>query len=360
VTAASDIDATATVNGVAVGAVSIAALIPTAWAIGVTRAFAGDGTNVRASSLNLLADSDVKALATTKAIAVGLAAGNGGSAEAIVASDTEAYLGERFDTVRVTQADVQIRTVAGAPGPVNVDAVSVSVAEAINEGSPRSRCRQHPPADRQAVAHAGIHRTAHNADREHGRRVRPRRRVEGHGEGPDHDGCGAQRLDRRFRCHRQPHHRGLRRSPRHAAARRELADAEGVVTAGPSERDDAGLHRRGARRRGRVLDARRHRRRRRVPATDGFTPGVRRGQVEPPAPAVRPACACHPRLHRCDASVTAGTTHLDADSDAESTATIKHAASPFVSVSSADVLAVTKHDTEAWIGDRATLTLTGR
>ena len=97
--------------------------------------FAGDGTKLRASSLNLLADSDVKAKATTKAIAVGLAgAVNGGSAEAVVASDTEAFLGERYDTVRVTQADVQIRNGAGSPGTVNIDAISVAVEDAKNDG----------------------------------------------------------------------------------------------------------------------------------------------------------------------------------------------------------------------------------
>ena len=98
--AASDMDASATVEGRAVsGGVSFVVLVPTAWVTGATRAYAGDGTNLRATSLNLLADSEVLAKATTEQIAVGLAgAGNVGSAEAIVASDTEAFLGERWDT----------------------------------------------------------------------------------------------------------------------------------------------------------------------------------------------------------------------------------------------------------------------
>ena len=62
VTAASDMDATATAQGTSVGgAISFNVLIPTAWVTGATRAFAGDGTRTRATGFNLLADSDVKA-----------------------------------------------------------------------------------------------------------------------------------------------------------------------------------------------------------------------------------------------------------------------------------------------------------
>ena len=61
-----------------------------------------------------------------------------------------------------------------------------------------------------------------------------------------------------------------------------------------------------------------------------------------------------------DVTVVAGTTHLDADSDAQTNATIKHAGiAGFVSVGVAEVKAITNHDTEAFIGARGTITLTG-
>ena len=72
-------------------------LIPTAWATGVAE-LAGDRLDLQAASFDVLADSDVKAYAQTFQIAVGLlGAGNGGSAEAVVASDTEAFIGRQAE-----------------------------------------------------------------------------------------------------------------------------------------------------------------------------------------------------------------------------------------------------------------------
>ncbi|MDX2378988.1 MAG: hypothetical protein QNM02_04430, partial [Acidimicrobiia bacterium] len=134
ITAASDMDAITTVHSTSVAAIAINALTPTAWATGATRAYAGDGTNVKTTKLTILADSDVRANATTLSFAIGLGAGNGAGAEAVVASLTEAFVGERSDTLRTTQATVDVFTTTGARGTIDVDAVSRNVAHAQNDG----------------------------------------------------------------------------------------------------------------------------------------------------------------------------------------------------------------------------------
>jgi hypothetical protein len=140
VLAASDIDAVSTVNATAVGAVAITALIPTSWALGATRAFAGDGTNVRTTGLSITADGDVRADATTKAFAIGLGAGNGAGAEAVVNSRTEAFLGQRVarpgDPANPAGTrNVEVYNAAGtARGTVTVTATTKSVAHAQNDG----------------------------------------------------------------------------------------------------------------------------------------------------------------------------------------------------------------------------------
>ena len=263
VTAASDVDASATVNGVAVGAISLAALIPTAWATAATRAFAGDGTNVHATSLNLLADSETSRRSRpTEAIAIGLASGNGGSAEAIVASDTEAYLGERFDTTRLAQADVQIRDLAGNRGTVNIDAISGRCRrgqERRSRSIAHSR-RQRPPADCEAVGfHPGVHRASDHPLRRECRRPGQGRRGPGNGDCTHRHRGGPQHLGGQLRCQGQPDDGSLRRPPREPRPRHRLPDADCLVAPGSGHLHHPRLHRRCPCRCVGVLDQRRRR-----------------------------------------------------------------------------------------------------
>ena len=135
VSAASDMDAISTVDSTQVALVAINALIPTAWVTGATRAYAGDGSFVKTTGLTITADSDVRADATTLSFTVGIAAGgNGAGAEAIVVSQTEAYLGKRADTASTSLGTVDVRTPGGARGTIDVNAISRSVAHAQNDG----------------------------------------------------------------------------------------------------------------------------------------------------------------------------------------------------------------------------------
>lgn len=135
VTAASDLDATATLESTAVGSVSINVLIPRALLGGATRAYAGDGTNIATTALRVRADADAKASATTEAVAVGIGGGNGANATAVLDSVVEAFVGERADTTRLTQAQVTVSAPGGTGnGVVDVDAVSSAEAYAENKG----------------------------------------------------------------------------------------------------------------------------------------------------------------------------------------------------------------------------------
>ena len=135
--ALSDIDATATADGTGAAAgVSVTVMVPTAHASAVTRAYAGDGSNLKATTLTVRADGDAASTATTVAVAVsGLGAGTGATPTAITGSIVEAFVGERADTTRVTQADVQVRTTAGGRGTIDLDAVSRATALAEAKGA---------------------------------------------------------------------------------------------------------------------------------------------------------------------------------------------------------------------------------
>jgi hypothetical protein len=136
ITAASDMDSRSTAKTVSVSVgVSFNVLKPSAWTTGATRAYAGDGTKVKAESITITADGDVQANATTQAVAVGLlGAGNGAGSEAIVLATTEAFLGERADTGRTTLALVDITDRSDNAGPVTVTAETAALAKAVNDG----------------------------------------------------------------------------------------------------------------------------------------------------------------------------------------------------------------------------------
>ena len=131
---ASDIDALATIDSATGGAIALGILVPTAWALGHTLAYAGGGTNIEATSLTLRADSDVRADATTFAIGVGLAALGVAGAEAIVASTTEAFLGKRASEGGTNRVSVAVRNTSGGRGTIDIDAISKAVAKAQNDG----------------------------------------------------------------------------------------------------------------------------------------------------------------------------------------------------------------------------------
>lgn len=139
--AASDIDATSTVDAVAVAAISLNILIPTSWAMGTTRAYAGDGTVVHSNGLTITADSDVNASATTEAFQFGLAGGNGAGSEAVVTSRTEAFIGQPVSRSGLGDdpnpggtRSVDIRAANGTSrGNVTLTATSKSVAFALNK-----------------------------------------------------------------------------------------------------------------------------------------------------------------------------------------------------------------------------------
>ena len=136
VDAASDIDAVARADGAGAAAgVSVTAMLPSATAGGATRAYAGDGTDIRATDLQLNADSVIVADAKTKAVAVsGLGAGVGANANATVSSSTEAYVGEHADSTRTTLAVIDINNTSGTPGTVTVGATSSAQALAKADG----------------------------------------------------------------------------------------------------------------------------------------------------------------------------------------------------------------------------------
>jgi hypothetical protein len=361
VTAASDMDATATAQGTSVGgAVAFNVLIPTAWVTGATRAFAGDGTRMRSTGLTLLADSDVRAAATTEAIAVGLGgSGNGGSAEAIVASTTEAYLGERADSVRSDQADVQIRTLGGVAGPATVRAISSSEAVARNDGIAAS-----------LVIGVNV--------------LTPTAKL---------SGATRAYIGPRTNLFASTVDVTARDTVARASATVEIGTASSIslsvtdADAKVSRATEAFVgHHASLALAGNALTLTADSPQvRSVATTRGFTGGaladVSVFSVDayigddtvllPPstfAPGADNTGSRVPRTTRSvtrafidsDSSVGAGAVTLDADSDAESQATIKHAGiAGFISVGVAETEAVTEHDTEAWIGDRASLTLTG-
>ena len=139
VTAASDIDADAELDADTAGAVAVSVLIPTAWALGTTRAYAGDGAQVHATGVTITADGDVRADATTEAFTAGAGGVSVAGSEAVVASRTEAFLGQK--TIRPGDAAnpggtraLEFRSADGiGRGAVTLAATTKSVAHARNE-----------------------------------------------------------------------------------------------------------------------------------------------------------------------------------------------------------------------------------
>ncbi|MEQ1826278.1 MAG: hypothetical protein ABL921_10035, partial [Pirellula sp.] len=136
VESASDIDAFANTFGgsLAIGA-GVNVMKPTANAGGTTRSYAGGGTAVRVNKLELDADGDVYAEAHTLAIAVGgIGAVNIVEAQAMVTSNVEAFVGKEHDSGLTDLGSVDILTIAGARGVLDLDATSKSEAKAVADG----------------------------------------------------------------------------------------------------------------------------------------------------------------------------------------------------------------------------------
>ncbi len=70
ITATSDDDATATINGVSGGAIDLGVTLPTAETFGETRAYAGQGANITAGTVNITAFGGTSATATTNATSI--------------------------------------------------------------------------------------------------------------------------------------------------------------------------------------------------------------------------------------------------------------------------------------------------
>src|SRR5204862_4595956 len=108
---------------------------PTADAGGTTSAYAGDGTSVWASKLELDADGDVRAESHTLAISIGAASVNVVEAQAFVTNVTEAFAGKDKDSASTTAGVVDVRTAAGARGTLDMNATSHSEAVAAADGA---------------------------------------------------------------------------------------------------------------------------------------------------------------------------------------------------------------------------------
>ena len=201
---------------------------------------------------------------------------------------------------------------------------------------PRRSCR----------LHARLHRPAHDVDGGSGRHHRTRHGVEGDRFGPHR----RRRRRRRLRRLGEPHDRGLHRQRRQPPASGRRADVEGLVTqvrAGLDKgRSVAVCWRLG------VFSCAR-------PSVTTGLPAVRRRRRAPGRRRSPPARRCTRAVTRAfvghDVIIAAGTAELDADSDAQTKPTIKYAGiGGFVNVASPRQ-GITDHDTEAWIGDRGSI-----
>ncbi|MGD8330942.1 MAG: hypothetical protein PVJ49_16045, partial [Acidobacteriota bacterium] len=133
VSALSDIDAVAkTQGGGGALGVTVAFYKPTADANGITRAYAGDGTDMRVTGLKILADGDAKADATLVNIGIaGLATVGGLSPVARTNNVVDAFVGRRKESTQTGQITVDILDGAGTGrGNLDIDAVGRSEANA--------------------------------------------------------------------------------------------------------------------------------------------------------------------------------------------------------------------------------------
>jgi hypothetical protein len=131
VTARSMITADAAIQGGNAATVTVSVLAPVADAGGATRAYAGDGLNVRSTQLNLSADGSAAANSDITSFDFSLIASvTDITPVARTSNIVEAYVGENRDTLRLDQADIQVRNTAGGRGTVNVDATASTLADA--------------------------------------------------------------------------------------------------------------------------------------------------------------------------------------------------------------------------------------
>ena len=247
VLAASDIDAVSTVHATAVGAVAITALIPTSWALGATRAFAGDGTNVQTTGLSITADGDVRADATTKAFAIGLGSGNGAGAEAVVNSRTEAFLGQRVIRPATPPTPPACARSRCSTQPARRRHGDRARHDQLGRPCPerwrrrRRNRHQRDDTDGEAVRlHQRVRRSEHHLVG--GRNVTHGERSDRHGRGQDH-----RRQRRRSHDHGpdrrrqgQPGDRSVRRRRCQGRPRKQLAELDGHITGDARRRHSQG------------------------------------------------------------------------------------------------------------------------
>ena len=140
VTARGDIDAHATVDGITLGGLfAYNSFGPFADAGGKTRAFAGNGADLRLTDLNISADGDAKSQADLLSAAVsGIVSLSKLSPTATTTNDVEAYVGRNADSSETDLATIVIMNQVGAArADVDVDAKgsSLAVAKTLNFGA---------------------------------------------------------------------------------------------------------------------------------------------------------------------------------------------------------------------------------
>jgi hypothetical protein len=136
ISARGDIDAIARTEGGA-GSLGVAVGIykPTAIAGGRTRAYAGDGADLRVSRLNLTADGDALADAQIFNVSVAGAAQVAGlSPTARTTNNVETYVGRNADAAQNSPVTIDILNVAGT-GRGNVNAIATGETEARAEST---------------------------------------------------------------------------------------------------------------------------------------------------------------------------------------------------------------------------------
>jgi hypothetical protein len=132
VNARADIDADADTDGGGGSfGVNVTSFQPTADAGGATRAYAGDGLDVKTTMLTLKADGDAKADAELFNLGLSIAVTvDSVKPVAKVSNVVEAYAGENRDTGRLDLAEIDVRNTSGGRGTIDVDALGRSVADA--------------------------------------------------------------------------------------------------------------------------------------------------------------------------------------------------------------------------------------
>ena len=137
VTARGDIDARARTDSISVGGlVNIGDYQPTAEAGGKTRAYAGNGTDLRATDLNLTANGDARADAKLfNAAVTGGVSVQGLKPTAITSNDVEAYVGRNDDAAETSLININLLNKDGtARGRVDALAEGITLADAKTQG----------------------------------------------------------------------------------------------------------------------------------------------------------------------------------------------------------------------------------